>query len=297
MNSAAQSTLARLLAKENITIQHGNYTTAFFDVQNRVLGLPMWKDKTKDVYDLLVGHEVGHALFTPRDFHLDSRGARQDYINLVEDVRIERKVQTQYPGLVGCFTRGYSTLKTEDFFGINHKNVNNLGFADRLNLKFKLRNLIDIAFSPAELAIFEQIERAETWDEVVAAAIDLEKFIKETRKQNSDNGNNQSQESQQPSGGEQNDSADEPQIDPTAGDSADQDNSTSNQQTNAQDDSDSDTKSADSSNDLAKAKASSLILNLTLTSKMVNPLRMMVKLTVARSIRLSMLCRTIAPNQ
>lgn len=250
MNSAAQSTLARLLAKENITIQHGNYTTAFFDVQNRVLGLPMWKDKTKDVYDLLVGHEVGHALFTPRDFHLDSRGARQDYINLVEDVRIERKVQTQYPGLVGCFTRGYSTLKTEDFFGINHKNVNNLGLADRLNLKFKLRNLIDIAFSPAELAIFEQIERAETWDEVVAAALDLEKFIKETRKQNSDNGNNQSQESQQPSGGEQNDSADEPQIDPTAGDSADQDNSTSNQQTNAQDDSDSDTKSADSSNDL-----------------------------------------------
>ena len=63
----SQSTLAKLLAKENIEIQHGNFTTAWFDVENRVLGLPMWKDRGKDVYDLLVGHEVGHALFTPAD--------------------------------------------------------------------------------------------------------------------------------------------------------------------------------------------------------------------------------------
>ena len=178
MNSTTQSTLARLLSKENITVQHGNYSTAFFDVEQRVLGLPMWKEKSKDVYDLLVGHEVGHALFTPRDFHHNCRGARHDYINLVEDVRIERKVQAQYPGLIGCFTRGYSSLSEEDFFGINHKDVNALGLADRLNLKFKLRNLIDIKFSAVELVIYRQIERAETWDEVVTAALDLEKFIK-----------------------------------------------------------------------------------------------------------------------
>ena len=57
--------LPKLLAKENITIQHGNYSTAWFDIKNRVLGLPMWKDMGKDVYDLLIGHEVGHALETP----------------------------------------------------------------------------------------------------------------------------------------------------------------------------------------------------------------------------------------
>lgn len=179
MNLVTQTTLARLLAKENITIQHGNYTTAFFDVENRLLGLPMWKDKSKDVYDLLVGHEVGHALFTPRDFHHDKRGARKDYVNLIEDVRIERKVQAQYPGLVGCFTRGYSTLKSQDFFGINTKNISSLGFPDRLNLKFKLRNLIDVQFSAAELEIFNQIESVQTWDDVVIAALNLEKFVKE----------------------------------------------------------------------------------------------------------------------
>lgn len=223
-------------------MQHGNYTTAFFDVENRVLGLPMWKDKSKDVYDLLVGHEVGHALFTPRDFHHTSRNARLDYINLVEDVRIERKVQSQYPGLISCFTRGYSALKSEDFFGINHKNVDDLGFADRLNLAFKLRNLIAIKFSPAEQVIFNQIENAETWDEVVTAALDLEKFIKESRKQNTDKSKDgkdgeQTKQAQQPAPAEQNDSVGEPQIDPTANNSeSNSDSDTTESKTDVQDD-------------------------------------------------------------
>lgn len=179
MNSTAQGTLARLLSKENITIQHGNFHTAFFDVDSRILGLPIWQNKGKDVYDLLVGHEVGHALFTPRDFHKDMRGARQDYINLVEDVRIERMIQNQYPGLISCFARGYADLAAEDFFGIARTGTGNLNLPDRLNIKFKLRNLIDIYFSPDELKIKAQIEAAQTWDEVVQAALDLEKFVKE----------------------------------------------------------------------------------------------------------------------
>lgn len=179
MNSTAQGTLARLLSKENITIQHGNFQTAFFDVESRTLGLPIWQNKGKDVYDLLVGHEVGHALFTPTDFHKDMRGARQDYINLVEDVRIERMIQNQYPGLISCFARGYADLAAADFFGINKTGTGSLNLPDRLNIKFKLRNLIDIYFSPDELKIKAQIEAAQTWDEVVQAALDLEKFVKE----------------------------------------------------------------------------------------------------------------------
>jgi len=34
------SVLPKLLAKENITIRHGNYQTAWFDIEKRVLGLP-----------------------------------------------------------------------------------------------------------------------------------------------------------------------------------------------------------------------------------------------------------------
>ena len=90
-------TIARLLAKENVTVQHGNYPTAWFDVKNRTLGLPLWKDMGKDVYDLLVGHEVGHALYTPYEGWHDSpeklEGCPRSYINVIEDARIERFIQ------------------------------------------------------------------------------------------------------------------------------------------------------------------------------------------------------------
>jgi len=48
-----------------LTFQHKQVKTAMFDVKNRVLVLPVWKDMPNHLYDLLVGHEVGHALFTP----------------------------------------------------------------------------------------------------------------------------------------------------------------------------------------------------------------------------------------
>ena len=249
MNCTTQSTLARLLAKENITVQHGNYTTAFFDVEKRLLGLPMWKDKSKDVYDLLVGHEVGHALFTPRDFHHNSVGARQDYINLVEDVRIERKVQSQYPGLIGCFTRGYSTLKNENFFDVNGKDLSTLGFANRLNLKFKLRNQIEITFTSAEQKLFDLIERAETWDEVVAAAIALDKFIKEQRAQ-------AKQPKQQPKQKPTPSNQKNAKQDPTPKGQDDTSDSNDSPEANAQDDSDEQKAKTDSASDLKSDDAS-----------------------------------------
>ena len=107
MNLSAQEYLAKLLAKENLSVQHGNYSTASFDVVNRVLRLPLWKDKGKDVYDLLVGHEVGHALYTPADGWHDSEKKigkiPRAYLNIVEDIRIERMIQDTYPGIVTSF--------------------------------------------------------------------------------------------------------------------------------------------------------------------------------------------------
>ena len=96
VNIAAKNTLAKLLAKEGITVQHGNYETAYFDVENRVLGLPVWKDMD-NLYDLLVGHEVGHALFTPPEgWHSATQeipGCPRQFVNIIEDIRIEKLVQ------------------------------------------------------------------------------------------------------------------------------------------------------------------------------------------------------------
>ena len=62
-----KSQLAKLLATENIRIEHKKLPTAAFDPKNRVLYCPIWKDMSGYMYDLLMGHEVGHALYTPAD--------------------------------------------------------------------------------------------------------------------------------------------------------------------------------------------------------------------------------------
>ena len=62
MISKEQKTnLAKLLATENITVEHKKVETAYFIPKTRILCLPLWEDMSNDLYDLLVGHEVGHA--------------------------------------------------------------------------------------------------------------------------------------------------------------------------------------------------------------------------------------------
>ena len=62
-----KSQLAKLLATEDLVVEHKQVETASFNVETRVLVLPLWEKATNSVYDMLVGHEVGHALFTPND--------------------------------------------------------------------------------------------------------------------------------------------------------------------------------------------------------------------------------------
>ena len=65
INPIQKDQLAKLLAMEDIHVRHsGDASTASFDVQNRVLTLPVWADMTADIIDMLTGLEVGHALYT-----------------------------------------------------------------------------------------------------------------------------------------------------------------------------------------------------------------------------------------
>jgi len=64
----SKSLLAKLMANENLTIEQRNTNTAAFDVKNRVLTVPVLdKNISGYLYDLFLGHEVGHALYTPLD--------------------------------------------------------------------------------------------------------------------------------------------------------------------------------------------------------------------------------------
>jgi len=167
-----QRQLAKLLAKENIRVHQGNYKTAFFDVKKRVLGLPAWNLDSKDVSDLLVGHEVGHARWTPsagiEQYHERfGKEAPFDICNIVEDIRIERLILAAFPGLVSSFTKGYTHLLENDFFKLKDRNINELNFIDRLNIKGKLRHLVDVEFDEWETEIYTKCLRAETFEEVL----------------------------------------------------------------------------------------------------------------------------------
>ena len=50
-----KSQLAKLLATEDLVVEHKQVETASFNVETRVLILPLWEKASNSVYDLLVG--------------------------------------------------------------------------------------------------------------------------------------------------------------------------------------------------------------------------------------------------
>jgi len=179
-------TLARLLAKENLTVQHGNYKTAWFDIKDRILGLPMWQDKGKDVYDLLVGHEVGHALYTPFEGWHDSpeklEGCPRSYINVIEDARIERLIRRDYPGLVGPFSRGYKVLVSDGFFGdLDDIDYAKVKLIDKINLQAKISRDIKVPFNEQERSFYARSLSTENFGEVVQLCRDILAYTKENQ--------------------------------------------------------------------------------------------------------------------
>jgi hypothetical protein len=135
-----KSQLAKLMANENLTIEHQKISTAKFDPKNRILYLPIWTDMIGTTYDLLCGHEVGHALYTPAEgWHdavtINNKGKNyKNFLNVIEDARIEKRVQRKYPGLKKSFKTAYADLREKDFFGLKGRDANKLAFIDRLNL-------------------------------------------------------------------------------------------------------------------------------------------------------------------
>ena len=98
MKHEIKSTLAKLLATEDLIVEHKNVETAQFNVQSRVLTLPSWDKASEGIFDMLVCHEVGHALYTPdKDWTVD-RVLSQSFINIVEDARIEKLMKRRYEG-------------------------------------------------------------------------------------------------------------------------------------------------------------------------------------------------------
>ena len=174
-----KSQLAKLLATEDLVVENKYVETAQFNVHTRVLTLPVWERASSQVYDMLVAHEVGHALYTPDSDWFKDRKISPQFVNIVEDVRIEKMMKRRYAGISKTFHRGYSELADEDFFCIENEDVNKMNLADRANLYFKIGKFVDIDFNSQERVLIQKISDAETFDDVLDVAEELYNHCKQ----------------------------------------------------------------------------------------------------------------------
>ena len=190
VNKDVKTLLAKLLATEDITVVHKNMPTAYFDTKNRELGLPILKNMSGDIYDLMTLHEVGHALWTsPEDWHKIVDADNDDdlpksFINVTEDVRIERKIKDKYPGGRRAFRTGYEKLYRDDFFGTAKRDIQESNLADRINLHSKIGDITGLEFSEEEMEIYDLCNKAVTFNDAVEAARALYEYCKNS--ENSD---------------------------------------------------------------------------------------------------------------
>ncbi len=189
-----KSLLAKLLANENINVIHdAKSDNASFCVKSRTLIIPGWKNLDDDTCNLIIGHEVGHAIYTPADefekIYKDKIQKNSTYllaVNIVEDSRIERRMKKKYPGINKNFREGYKKLVASSLFYIPEKDsfykngvLTKESFLDRLTLYTKLSNYIDIKipFTDEELVMVYGTEETETFGHVITVCDEIEKYL------------------------------------------------------------------------------------------------------------------------
>ena len=180
-NRETKSLLAKLMASEDINVEYReNASTAAFDTEGRTLIMPVLKDMTENATDLFLGHEVGHALYTPQGAIKDvmkKGNLFKGLVNIVEDARIEKMIQSKFPGLKKSFYNGYSDLMTSGFFDLGGKDVNEANFVDRINIHFKIGTRAGVDFSDEEMTYVNRIANQKNFDETLKISEDLFDYI------------------------------------------------------------------------------------------------------------------------
>ena len=182
-NRETKALLAKLMASENINVEyHENAKTAAFDTEGRTLIMPVLKDITENATDLFLGHEVGHALYTPQGAikEVVKKGKLfKGLVNIVEDARIEKMIQGKFPGLKKAFYGGYGDLVKGGFFDLEGKDVNEANFVDRINIHFKVGTRAGVEFTDEEMTMVDRIANQKSFDDTLKISEELFDYIKE----------------------------------------------------------------------------------------------------------------------
>ena len=183
-----KSQLAKLLATENIEVQENAVKTASFDVKDRVLTIPIFKEehKSKHVYDMLVGHEVSHALHTPSDGWMNMKDRSQEFrsfVNVIEDARIDKLIQKKYPGLTNDYLLGFKKMYKDNFFGTQDKNLQkDYALIDKINMYYKSSKTLDFDFNKKEQHFVKLVDACKSFADVQKLAEDILGYCKEELK-------------------------------------------------------------------------------------------------------------------
>jgi hypothetical protein len=127
---------------------------------------------------MLVAHEISHALYTP-DEDMTSLEVPHQFVNIVEDARVEKLVKRRYMGLSKTFYGAYKELQEQDFFSLENEDVSTMNLADRVNLYFKVGNFVDLEFNEPEQEIVNEIANIETFEDTIVAAKKLYEYCKQ----------------------------------------------------------------------------------------------------------------------
>ena len=146
--------------------------------------MPMWKDMSRQLNDMLIGHEVGHALFTAMNAaeivaflkSVDSKHMDRvmQYLNVVEDARIDRLIQRKFPGLRKDYRAGYPEMMTRGFFGPMDADLAEYSLVDRINLNYKTD--LNVPFDVVEQEFISRIDDVEDLDEVLEIVRDVYEY-------------------------------------------------------------------------------------------------------------------------
>src|SRR6056300_1514792 len=183
-----KSQLAKLLATENIEVQENKVQTASFDVVNRILTIPIFKEeqKSKHVYDMLVGHEVSHALHTPTESWKDMANRTKEFksfVNVIEDARIDKLIQKKYPGLTDDYIKGFDKMYKDNFFGTKGKNIQtDYALIDKINLYYKSSKKLNFKFSNKEKMLVNAVDKYKTFDDVLKLSEEILGYCKDELK-------------------------------------------------------------------------------------------------------------------
>ena len=184
-----KSQLAKLLATENIEVQENAVKTASFDVKNRVLTIPTLKEehKSKHVYDMLVGHEVSHALHTPADGWMNMKDRSDEFrsfVNVIEDARIDKLIQKKYPGLTNDYLLGFKKMYKDNFFGTKGRQQSEYALIDKINMYFKSSKTLNFNFNNKENHFVKLVDACKSFADVQKLAEDILGYCKEELKKN-----------------------------------------------------------------------------------------------------------------